>query len=68
MYGVMDGEKIEAMREERGLSRQELAQEAGISMETLRRVERGERIAAHTGRKVARVFGMHPREIGRPAS
>jgi DNA-binding XRE family transcriptional regulator len=68
MYGVMDGEKIEAMRQERGLSRQELAQEAGISVETLRALERGERVRVRTGWKVARVFGKHPSEIGRPAS
>jgi transcriptional regulator with XRE-family HTH domain len=66
VYARMDGEKIEAMREERGLSRRELAQEAGISMTTLRRVERGERVQAKTAKRVARVFGIHPKEIGRP--
>ena len=67
MYAVMDGEEVQAMRQERGLSRQELAQEAGITMSTLRSVERGERVRKATGWKVARVFGMHPRELGRPA-
>ena len=67
MYGIMDGEKIEAMRQERGLSRQQLAQEAGISMSTLRSVERGRRVRARTGWRVAQVFGVHPREIGRSA-
>jgi DNA-binding XRE family transcriptional regulator len=67
VYAVMDGEKIEEMRQERGLSRRELAQEAGISVETVRSVERGERVRAKTGWKVARVFGVHPREIGRSA-
>jgi hypothetical protein len=33
----------------------------------LRRVERSERVLAATGWRVARVFGMHPKEIGRPA-
>jgi transcriptional regulator with XRE-family HTH domain len=67
MYGVMDGEKIEAMRQERGLSRQQLAQEAGISMSTLRSVERGRRVRARTDWRVARVFGVHPQDIGRSA-
>jgi transcriptional regulator with XRE-family HTH domain len=63
----MDGERIEAMRQERGLSRQELAERAGVSLKTVARVERGEWVRRATGRKVAKVFGMHPREIGRPA-
>jgi transcriptional regulator with XRE-family HTH domain len=67
VYGVMDGEKIEAMRQERGLSRQQLAERAVIAMSTLRRVERGERVRAATGWRVARVFGIHPNEIGTPA-
>jgi DNA-binding transcriptional regulator YiaG len=68
MYGVMDGEKIQEMRQGRGLSRRQLAQEAGISMNTLRSGERGERVRAATARRVARVFELHPREIGRPAT
>jgi transcriptional regulator with XRE-family HTH domain len=67
VYGVMDGEKIRAMRQERGLSRGELAQAAGVSAETVARVERGDRVLARTGWRVARVFGMRPSEIGRPA-
>jgi transcriptional regulator with XRE-family HTH domain len=63
----MDGEKIEAMRQERGLSRQELAQEAGVVVETVARVERGERVRAKTGWRVARVFGVHPKSLGRAA-
>jgi hypothetical protein len=33
---------------------------------TLRNVERGGRVRAATGWRVARVFGLHPKEIGRP--
>jgi transcriptional regulator with XRE-family HTH domain len=65
MYAVMDGERIRAMREERGLSRQELAKEAGIGMSTLRSVECGERVRATTSWRGARVFGAHPSELGR---
>jgi transcriptional regulator with XRE-family HTH domain len=66
VYAVMDGEKIRAMPQERDLSRQELAQEAGIAVETVARVERGDRVQARTGWRVARVFGVHPKEIGTP--
>lgn len=66
MYGVIDGKKLETMRAERGLSRQELAREAGISMSTLRSVERGHKVRAKTARGVANVFGVHPSEMGHP--
>jgi DNA-binding transcriptional regulator YiaG len=67
MYAVMDGEKVEAMRRQRGLSRQEFAKESGVSVSTVRNVERGERVLAATGWRVAHVFGLHPKKIGRPA-
>jgi transcriptional regulator with XRE-family HTH domain len=66
MYGVMDGEKIATMRQERGLSRQELARQAGISMSTLRSLERGHKVRVKTARSVANVFGVHPSEMGHP--
>jgi transcriptional regulator with XRE-family HTH domain len=58
MYAVMDGEKIEAMRQECDLSRHELAERAGIARETVARMERSERVRAKTGWKVARGFGV----------
>jgi transcriptional regulator with XRE-family HTH domain len=64
MYAKMNGEKIQEMRAEKGLSRPELARKAGVAESTL---ERGQRVRRKTGWKVARVFGIHPREIGRPA-
>jgi predicted transcriptional regulator len=67
MYAVIDGEKVQAMRQERGLSRQELAKEARVGLTTVRSVERGERVLATTGWRAARVFGLHPKEMGRPA-
>jgi transcriptional regulator with XRE-family HTH domain len=66
MYAVMDGERIQEMREECGLSRQEFAREAGIAVDTVARVERSERVQAKTGWRVARVFGVHPKEMGTP--
>ena len=67
MYAVMDGEKIRAMRQDRCLSRRSFAKEAGVAPSTVRSVERGERVRATTGWRVALVFGVHPKEIGQPA-
>jgi transcriptional regulator with XRE-family HTH domain len=64
MYAVMDGERIQEMRQERGLSRQELAAEAGVAPSTVGKVERGERVRVRTGWKVAGVFGHHPKDLG----
>jgi transcriptional regulator with XRE-family HTH domain len=67
MFAVMDGERVEAMRQERGLSRREFAKVAGIGESTARRVENGERILVRTAWDVAGVFGLHPKELGKPA-
>jgi transcriptional regulator with XRE-family HTH domain len=67
VYAIMEGEKIRAMRQREGLSRRELAERAGIAESTVGSVERSERVKAKTGWKVALVFGVHPKEIGRPA-
>ena len=66
MYGVIDGEKLETMRAERGLSREDLAREAGISLATMSKAERGHRVRGKTAWKVARVFGVHSSEMGHP--
>lgn len=68
MYAVMDGERIQEMRQSRGLSAQEFAQEAGIAVDAVASVERGELVRATTGWRVAWALGVHPREIGRPAT
>jgi transcriptional regulator with XRE-family HTH domain len=67
MFAVMDGERVEAMRRELGLSRREFATAAGIGETTAARVESGERVLVSTAWRVAELFGMHPKEIGRPA-
>jgi transcriptional regulator with XRE-family HTH domain len=53
MYGVIDGEKLGAMRQERGLSRQDLARQAGISPATVSKAERGHRVRGKTAWKVS---------------
>jgi transcriptional regulator with XRE-family HTH domain len=67
MYVVMDGERVEAMRQERGLSRHALAQEAGISPSTVANAERGGVVRLRTVRRVSRVLGVPPKSLGRAA-
>jgi transcriptional regulator with XRE-family HTH domain len=67
MYAILDPEEVEARAKGRGLNRRALAEEAGISMDTMRRIERGEKVTFYTARKVAGVFGVHSREIAEPA-
>jgi len=63
MYAVLDNEEINLRAEERGLDRAALAQAAGISVDTLKRIQRGERVMFGTAQKVARVFGVRAREL-----
>lgn len=68
MYVIMDGEKVEAMRQERGLSRQELAQEAGVATTTVARVEAGgAAVRLRTVRGLGRALGVDHKSLGRPA-
>jgi transcriptional regulator with XRE-family HTH domain len=66
MYAVMDPEKVRARAEEEGLDRQALADAAGVSMDTMRRIERAQRVTFYTSRKVARVLGAEPASLWHP--
>ncbi len=66
MYVVMDSPRVRELREERGLSRRDLAQAVGLAESTLRRVERGGVVRLATVRKVAAHLGEEPVEIARP--
>jgi DNA-binding XRE family transcriptional regulator len=66
VYAVMNSKRLEELREEKGLSRRELAETAGISMKTLRAVESEKPVRVKTAWKVAGVFGLHPRNISQP--
>jgi hypothetical protein len=68
VYAVMDGERIQEMRQARGLSPQEFAELAGIAVDAVASVERGEIVSGACGWRVAWALGVHPREIGRPAT
>jgi len=65
MYVVMDSPKVRELREERGLSRRDLAQAVGLAESTLRSAERGEVVRSATARKVAAYFGAKPAEVAR---
>ena len=60
MYVEMYPDKVKELREEKGLSRWELATKAGISLSTAKRVERGGRVTARTARRVIQALGEEP--------
>ena len=60
----VDREKLREARELALLSQQELADEAGISVDTVKRMESGEgSVYGRTVRRVASVLGVDPREL-----
>jgi transcriptional regulator with XRE-family HTH domain len=67
MYVAMNPSRVRELREEKGMSKRDLATAAGISLTTAKRVERGLPVRFPTGRKVLAVFGEKPSlELGRP--
>jgi transcriptional regulator with XRE-family HTH domain len=59
-YVVMDSSRVRELREEKGMTRRDLAGAAGISAETVRRVELEEPVYFRTGRAVAKALGVEP--------
>jgi DNA-binding XRE family transcriptional regulator len=53
------------MRENRLISKSELARKAGISALTIARIERGEPCRKDTKRKILAAFGLKPLEKGK---
>ena len=69
MYVAMNPSRVHELREEKGMSKRELAVAAGISLTTAKRVECGLPVLFPTGRKVLAVLGEKPSpEPGRPVS
>jgi transcriptional regulator with XRE-family HTH domain len=60
VYVVMSRERVQELREEKGLSKQALVGAAGISVSTARNVERDVPVAFRTGRAVAGALGVEP--------
>jgi transcriptional regulator with XRE-family HTH domain len=67
VYVAIDGPRVRALREQRGMARRELAKAAGLGAATVANLERSANVRLRTARKVGAVFGLHPREFGRPA-
>ena len=68
MYVELYSERVKALREERGMSKRDLAAAAEISATTVRNAERGAPVRSKTARKVARALDVDPpQRIGRPA-
>ena len=65
-YVVMNSERVEELREQKGMARRDLAGAAGISVSTARRVELEEPVTFRTGRAIAVALGVEPpRSLGR---
>ena len=60
MYVVMNAERVQSLREKRGLSKRGHAAAACVSETTHRRVEREEPVYFRTGRAVAKALGVEP--------
>ncbi len=67
MFVVMDGPKVRAMREERGMPQRELAEVAGVSRGTMASLERGANVRLGTARKVGAALGVDPKSLRRSA-
>jgi transcriptional regulator with XRE-family HTH domain len=69
VYVVMDPERVRELREQKGMSKRDLAAAAGISLTTAKRVERGLSVRFPTGCRVLAVFEEEPpSSLGRPIS
>lgn len=63
MLVKMRGEEVRALREERDLTREEFAREAGIARSTVERVEGGRTVRLDTARKVAGTLEVEPTSV-----
>jgi transcriptional regulator with XRE-family HTH domain len=59
-YVRMNTEQVQTLREQKGMTRRDLAAVAGISVNTVRHVEREKPMMFRTGRAVADALGIEP--------
>jgi transcriptional regulator with XRE-family HTH domain len=66
---VYIGDRLKALRIEQALTQGELAEQAGVALNTVARLERNE-TEPHmpTARKLAAALGVHPRELTKGGS
>jgi transcriptional regulator with XRE-family HTH domain len=60
VYVVMNSQRVQELREQKGMSKRALAGVAGISVSTARRVEREVPVTFRTGRAVDDALGVEP--------
>jgi transcriptional regulator with XRE-family HTH domain len=62
---AIDGQRVRCLRRERFLAQTELAALAGVTRETIAKLEMGERPYSHpsTIRKLAQALDVEPREL-----
>jgi transcriptional regulator with XRE-family HTH domain len=63
-YTEVDGAKLKELREDRAFSVRDLAEEAGVSTDTITALEKGRRKAwPRNVRKLAAALGVKPRDL-----
>jgi transcriptional regulator with XRE-family HTH domain len=63
-YTEVDGSKLKELREDRAFSVRDLAEEAGVSTDTITALEKGRRKAwPRNVRKLAAALGVEPRDL-----
>jgi transcriptional regulator with XRE-family HTH domain len=63
-FTEVDGAKLKELRESQAFSVRDLAQEAGVSTDTITSLEKGRRKAwPRNVRKLARALGVEPHEL-----
>ena len=68
MYVELHTEMVTTLREERGMSKRDLAAAAEVSPTTARNAERGAPVRLKTARRIAAALGVDPpQRLGRPA-
>ena len=59
----IDGERMKALRQERMLTQEEVAERAGVSHHTVVAAERGRSVSPRTARKVTEALGAKPKDL-----
>jgi transcriptional regulator with XRE-family HTH domain len=66
MFMAIDGPRVRALREQRGMARRELAKADRLGESTVAKLERSAKVRLRTARRAAATLGLHPRDLGRP--
>ncbi len=61
------GDRVKKLRQDHGLTQEDLASKSGLGVATIQRVQRGERPAAATISSIAAALDLSPTELTRPS-